>query len=81
VWAYARSTLDGGPPGVVDDFCVGRGAQQPLALRRGNLHHLLTSLRNHCAGTHKAGVMASDCAKKNTDAYVRGVPAKHPGYP
>ena len=35
VWAYARSTLDGGPPGVIYDFCAGRGAQYPLAFLGG----------------------------------------------
>jgi transposase len=30
VWAYARSVLDG-PPGVIYEFCAGRGAQYPLA--------------------------------------------------
>ena len=30
VWAYARSALDG-PPGVIYEFCPGRGAQYPLA--------------------------------------------------
>jgi transposase len=35
VWAYARSTLDGGPPGVIYDFCLGRGAQYPLAFLGG----------------------------------------------
>jgi transposase len=35
VWAYARSTLDGGPPGVVYDFCSGRGSQHPLAFLGG----------------------------------------------
>lgn len=36
VWAYARSTLDGGPPGVIYEFCTGRGAQYPLAFLGGN---------------------------------------------
>ena len=35
VWAYARSTLDGGPPGVIYDFCAGRGAQYPQAFLGG----------------------------------------------
>jgi transposase len=35
VWAYARSTLDGRPPGVIYDFCTGRGAQHPLAFLGG----------------------------------------------
>jgi transposase len=35
VWAYARSTLDGGPPGVIYDFCAGRGAQYPIAFLGG----------------------------------------------
>lgn len=35
VWAYARSTLDGGAPGVIYDFCTGRGAQYPLAFLGG----------------------------------------------
>jgi transposase len=35
VWAYARSTLDGGPPGVIYAFCTGRGAQYPLAFLGG----------------------------------------------
>jgi transposase len=35
VWAYARSTLDGGPPGVIYEFCTGRGAQYPLAFLGG----------------------------------------------
>jgi transposase len=35
VWAYARSTLDGGPPGVIYDFCTGRGSQYPLAFLGG----------------------------------------------
>jgi transposase len=34
VWAYARSPLDG-PPGVIYDFCTGRGAQYPLAFLGG----------------------------------------------
>jgi hypothetical protein len=34
VWAYARSPLDG-PAGVIYDFCVGRGAQYPLAFLGG----------------------------------------------
>ena len=34
VWAYARSPLDG-PPGVIYDFCNGRGAQYPLAFLGG----------------------------------------------
>ncbi len=35
VWAYARSTLDGGPPGVIYDFCAGRGARYPQAFLGG----------------------------------------------
>ena len=35
VWAYARSTLGGGPPGVIYEFCTGRGAQYPLAFLGG----------------------------------------------
>jgi transposase len=35
VWAYARGTLDGGPPGVIYAFCTGRGAQYPLAFLGG----------------------------------------------
>jgi transposase len=34
VWAYARSVLDG-PPGVIYEFCAGRGAQYPLAFLGG----------------------------------------------
>jgi transposase len=34
VWAYARSPLEG-PSGVIYDFCVGRGAQYPLAFLGG----------------------------------------------
>lgn len=34
VWAYARSVLDG-PPGVIYEFCAGRGAQFPLAFLGG----------------------------------------------
>ena len=34
VWAYARSVLDG-PPGVIYEFCPGRGAQYPLAFLGG----------------------------------------------
>lgn len=34
VWAYARSPLDG-PPGVIYEFCAGRGAQYPLAFLGG----------------------------------------------
>ena len=35
VWAYARSTLDGGPPGVIYEFCAGRGSQYPIAFLGG----------------------------------------------
>ncbi|MEJ8852763.1 IS66 family transposase [Variovorax rhizosphaerae] len=35
VWAYARGTLDGAAPGVIYDFCAGRGAQYPLAFLGG----------------------------------------------
>lgn len=35
VWAYARSTLDGGPPGVIYDFCAGRGAEHPQTFLGG----------------------------------------------
>lgn len=35
VWAYARSVLHG-PPGVIYEFCPGRGAQYPLAFLGGN---------------------------------------------
>jgi transposase len=35
VWAYARSTLDGGPPGVIYDFCAGRAAQHAQAFLGG----------------------------------------------
>jgi transposase len=34
VWAYARSVLDG-PPGVIYEFCAGRGAQFPVAFLGG----------------------------------------------
>jgi transposase len=34
VWAYARSVLDG-PPGVIYEFCTGRGAQFPVAFLAG----------------------------------------------
>jgi transposase len=34
VWAYARSVRDG-PPGVIYEFCAGRGAQFPLAFLGG----------------------------------------------
>jgi transposase len=34
VWAYARSVL-GGPPGVIYEFCTGRGAQFPVAFLAG----------------------------------------------
>lgn len=34
VWAYARSLLEG-PPGVIYDFCPGRGAQYPKAFLGG----------------------------------------------
>jgi hypothetical protein len=30
IWAYARGTFDASP-GVAYDFCVGRGAQYPIA--------------------------------------------------
>ena len=35
VWAYARSTQGGGPPGVIYDFCAGRGAEHPQAFLGG----------------------------------------------
>lgn len=35
IWAYARSQLDA-QPGVIYDFCVGRGAQFPIAFLGGH---------------------------------------------
>jgi hypothetical protein len=35
IWAYARGEFDG-TPGVVYDFCLGRGAQHPIEFLRGD---------------------------------------------
>lgn len=57
IWANARGVIDA-PPGVVYDFCVGRGAQFPIAGQRAvvamslvqsaklNGHHIWAYLKN-----------------------------------
>lgn len=74
IWAYARGRFDA-PPGVADDFCVGRAAKYPIAFLgewSGTLVRDECSAHDRVAGLHER--MAAGClahARRKFDGRIK----------